>query len=94
METSESKDLVSQAPNALTFNNEMRKVKDEQTPGWTIAASNTRFKNLLDDHHQEQITFQACGKTFSDEGWLRKFKKLHVANQPFVCKMCTKGFTT
>ena len=72
----------------------MGKVKGEQTPGWTTAASNMKFEYLLDDHHQEQITCQACGKTLSDEGWLRKHKKLYMADRPFVYKMFTKGFTT
>ena len=72
----------------------MGKVKDEQTPGWTTAASNMKFGYLLDDHHQEQITCQACGKTLSDEGWLRKYKNLHMTDWPFVYKMCTTSLIT
>ncbi|KAH0519411.1 Zinc finger and BTB domain-containing protein 14 [Microtus ochrogaster] len=94
METPESKDLGSQTPQALTFNDGMGEVKDEQTPGWTTAASDMKFEYLLYGHHREQIACQACGKTFSDEGRLRKHKKLHTADRPFVCEMCTKGFTT
>ncbi|XP_005082615.1 zinc finger and BTB domain-containing protein 14 [Mesocricetus auratus] len=94
METPESKDLGSQTPQALTFNDGMGEVKDEQTPGWTTAASDMKFEYLLYGHHREQIACQACGKTFSDEGRLRKHEKLHTADRPFVCEMCTKGFTT
>ncbi|KAI4564860.1 hypothetical protein MJG53_015872 [Ovis ammon polii x Ovis aries] len=94
METPESKDLGSQTPQALTFNDGMSEVKDEQTPGWTTAASDMKFEYLLYGHHREQIACQACGKTFSDEGRLRKHEKLHTADRPFVCEMCTKGFTT
>ncbi|MXQ79747.1 hypothetical protein E5288_WYG006944 [Bos mutus] len=94
METPESKDLGSQTPQALAFNDGMSEVKDEQTPGWTTAASDMKFEYLLYGHHREQIACQACGKTFSDEGRLRKHEKLHTADRPFVCEMCTKGFTT
>uniref|UniRef100_A0A8C5KRK3 Zinc finger and BTB domain-containing protein 14 n=1 Tax=Jaculus jaculus TaxID=51337 RepID=A0A8C5KRK3_JACJA len=94
METPESKDLGSQTPQALTFNDGMSEVKDEQTPGWTTAASDMKFEYLLYGHHREQIACQACGKTFSDEGRLRKHEKLHTADRPFVCEMCMKGFTT
>ncbi|XP_058133421.1 zinc finger and BTB domain-containing protein 14 [Lagenorhynchus albirostris] len=94
METPESKDLGSQTPQALTFNDGMSEVKDEQTPGWTTATSDMKFEYLLYGHHREQIACQACGKTFSDEGRLRKHEKLHTADRPFVCEMCTKGFTT
>ncbi|KAB0356588.1 hypothetical protein FD754_000744 [Muntiacus muntjak] len=94
METPESEDLGSQTPQALTFNDGMSEVKDEQTPGWTTAASDMKFEYLLSGHHREQIACQACGKTFSDEGRLRKHEKPHTADRPFVCEMCTKGFTT
>ncbi|KAB0386869.1 hypothetical protein FD755_001825 [Muntiacus reevesi] len=89
METPESEDLGSQTPQALTFNDGMSEVKDEQTPGWTTAASDMKFEYLLSGHHREQIACQACGKTFSDEGRLRKHEKPHTADRPFVCEMCT-----
>ena len=94
IETPESKALSSQTPQALTFNDGMSEVKDEQTPGWTTAASYTKFEYLLYGHHREQIACQACGKMFSDEGQLKKHEKPHTADRPFVCEMCTKGFTT
>ncbi|XP_074002898.1 zinc finger and BTB domain-containing protein 14 [Numenius arquata] len=93
METTESKDLGSQTPQALTFNDGISEVKDEQTPGWTTAAGDMKFEYLLYGH-REHIVCQACGKTFSDEARLRKHEKLHTADRPFVCEMCTKGFTT
>ncbi|XP_020650162.1 zinc finger and BTB domain-containing protein 14 isoform X1 [Pogona vitticeps] len=93
IETAESKDLGSQTPQALTFNDGISEVKDEQTPAWTTAAGDMKFEYLLYGH-REQIACQACGKTFSDEARLRKHEKLHTADRPFVCEMCTKGFTT
>ncbi|KFQ75786.1 Zinc finger and BTB domain-containing protein 14, partial [Phaethon lepturus] len=93
METTESKDLGSQTPQTLTFNDGISEVKDEQTPGWTTAAGDMKFEYLLYGH-REHIVCQACGKTFSDEARLRKHEKLHTADRPFVCEMCTKGFTT
>uniref|UniRef100_A0A8C9UPT1 Zinc finger and BTB domain-containing protein 14 n=1 Tax=Spermophilus dauricus TaxID=99837 RepID=A0A8C9UPT1_SPEDA len=93
-ETPESKDLGSQTPQALTFNDGMSEIKDERTPGWT-ATSDMKFVYLLYGHHREQIACQASGKTFPDEGRLRKHEKLHTPpDRPFVCEMCTKGFTT
>uniref|UniRef100_A0A2K5CQW0 Zinc finger and BTB domain containing 14 n=1 Tax=Aotus nancymaae TaxID=37293 RepID=A0A2K5CQW0_AOTNA len=89
----ENQDLGSQTQ-ALTFNDGMSEVKDEQTPGWTTAASDMKFEYLLYGHYREQIACQAWGKTFSDKGRLRKHEKLHTADRPFVCEMCTKGFTT
>ncbi|XP_051466498.1 zinc finger and BTB domain-containing protein 14 isoform X4 [Apus apus] len=93
METTESKDLGSQTPQPLTFNDGISEVKDEQTPGWTTAAGDMKFEYLLYGH-REHIVCQACGKTFTDEARLRKHEKLHTADRPFVCEMCTKGFTT
>ncbi|XP_054020179.1 zinc finger and BTB domain-containing protein 14 [Dryobates pubescens] len=93
MEATESKDLGSQTPQALAFNDGISEVKDEQTPGWTTAAGDMKFEYLLYGH-REHIVCQACGKTFSDEARLRKHEKLHTADRPFVCEMCTKGFTT
>lgn len=94
METPESKDLGSQTPRALTFNDGMSEVKDGQTPGWTAAASDRKFECLLDGHHGEQTPCQACGRTSSDEGRLREHEILRTADGPLVCGMCTKGFTT
>ena len=51
IETPESKALSSQTPQALTFNDGMSLVKDEQTPGWTTTASDMKFEYLLYGHH-------------------------------------------
>ncbi|XP_034285414.1 zinc finger and BTB domain-containing protein 14 [Pantherophis guttatus] len=93
IESAETKELGSQTPQALAFNDGISEVKDEQTPAWTTAAGDMKFEYLLYGH-REQIACPACGKTFSDEARLRKHEKLHTADRPFVCEMCTKGFTT
>ncbi|KAK2517903.1 hypothetical protein Q9233_012824 [Columba guinea] len=61
METTESKDLGSQTPQPLTFNDGISEVKDEQTPGWTTAAGDMKFEYLLYGH-REHIVCQACGE--------------------------------
>nr|XP_006000747.1 PREDICTED: zinc finger and BTB domain-containing protein 14 isoform X2 [Latimeria chalumnae] len=93
METSEPKDIGSQTSHALTFNDSISEVKDEQPPGWTTAATDMKFEYLLYGH-REQFACPACGKSFSDEARLRKHEKLHTADRPFVCEVCTKAFTT
>ncbi|KAJ7338706.1 hypothetical protein JRQ81_012608 [Phrynocephalus forsythii] len=59
VETAESKDLGSQTPQALTYNDGISEVKDEQTPAWTTAAGDMKFEYLLYGH-REQIACQAC----------------------------------
>ncbi|KAM3928752.1 zinc finger and BTB domain-containing protein 14 [Leptodactylus fuscus] len=93
METNEPKELVPQPPQALTFNESINEVKDEQAPAWTTATGDMKFEYLLYGH-REQLACQACGKTFTDEARLRKHEKLHTADRPFVCEMCAKAFTT
>ncbi|KAM4027876.1 zinc finger and BTB domain-containing protein 14 isoform 1-T1 [Anomaloglossus baeobatrachus] len=93
METTEPKELVPQTPQALTFNESINEVKDEQAPAWTTTTGDMKFEYLLYGH-REQFACQACGKTFTDEARLRKHEKLHTAERPFVCEMCAKAFTT
>ncbi|XP_068090819.1 zinc finger and BTB domain-containing protein 14 [Hyperolius riggenbachi] len=92
METTEPKDLGSQAPQTLTYNDSINEVKDEQAQAWTTTGD-MKFEYLLYGH-REQFGCQACGKNFTDEARLRKHEKLHTADRPFVCEMCTKAFTT
>ncbi|XP_043922437.1 zinc finger and BTB domain-containing protein 14 isoform X2 [Protopterus annectens] len=93
METTEPKDIRSQTPQPLTFNDSISEVKDEQHPGWSTAAADMKFEYLLYGH-RDQFACHGCGKTFTDEARLRKHEKLHTADRPFVCEMCTKAFTT
>uniref|UniRef100_A0A3Q4HM09 Zinc finger and BTB domain containing 14 n=1 Tax=Neolamprologus brichardi TaxID=32507 RepID=A0A3Q4HM09_NEOBR len=81
------------ATQTLTFADSIGEVKDEQPPGWSTATADMKFEYLLYGH-REQLACQVCGKTFLDESRLRKHEKLHSAERPFACDICTKAFTT
>ena len=48
---------------------------------------------------EKPFTCDVCGKSFSDQAYFAKHKRLHVINpdgQPvkdFLCQICSKGFT-
>uniref|UniRef100_A0A3Q3ETG4 Zinc finger and BTB domain containing 14 n=1 Tax=Kryptolebias marmoratus TaxID=37003 RepID=A0A3Q3ETG4_KRYMA len=95
------------ATQTLTFTDSIGEVKDEQAPGWSTATTDMKFEYLLYGH-REQLACQVCGKTFLDEtvhlminltrklliSLGRKHEKLHSAERPFACEICSKAFTT
>ncbi|KAF3848338.1 hypothetical protein F7725_014835 [Dissostichus mawsoni] len=70
------------ATQTLTFTDSLGgEVKDEQPPGWSTATTDMKFEYLMYGH-REQLACQV------------KHEKLHSAERPFVCEICTKAFTT